>query len=84
MDNTEDEFWKIKPNLSDHDLKIYRLYGICRRETNYGERISKNLIIEECKICDLEEDFVLMAIQKIDEKYIELCVDKMKRESKQK
>jgi len=79
---TPEEFYELKPDLDDRQRELLSCYYSVRREGESGRPIKAKEIEEKAELINYETDFAVMVLQKIDDHYLKLCADELKRKSK--
>lgn len=82
MDGDTEEFWKIRPDLDAIQLELLNCYYIARREGKRDDKCSRETIEMSLRECCYETDFAITILQKLDDHYLQLCAEKLKRQAK--
>lgn len=78
----EDQFWSIRPDLDPIQIELLNCYYMARRESKHDERCSRENIEFSLKDSCYETDLAITILQKLDDHYLKLCADKLKRQTK--
>lgn len=78
----EDEFWSMRPDLNAIQNELLNCYYVARREGKRDERCSRETIESSLKECCYETDLAITILQKLDDHYLQLCADKLKKQAK--
>lgn len=86
MDGALDEFWGNRPELTDRQKAVLSCYYQARRDnaTPPDGRISKSALIEACQQIDYETDLAVLLMQSLDDYYLHLRLEDMKRKAAKK
>lgn len=80
---TAEEFYERRPRLSLRQLQLKSAYYNARRETKEGTRVKSSTLKEFLADVQYEEDIALSLLQKVDDYYLKLYSDQLKRKAKQ-
>lgn len=79
---TPEEFYERKPKLNDRQIQLRNAYYQARRDTANGERVKTRDILQALEAVQYETDLALSILQKVDDHYLKLCADELKRKQK--
>jgi hypothetical protein len=82
MEGNEEEFWRIRPELDESQIELLNCYYITRRDGRRDERCSKESILNALSQCCYETDLAVKILQQLDDHYLHLCAEKLKRQAK--
>jgi hypothetical protein len=81
MDGEPEEFWRQRPELDDTQAELLNCYYVAIRDSKRGERCPVEAIERALSQCWYESDLALNILQQLDDHYLKLCADKLKRQS---
>lgn len=77
MDNEEHLYWEMRPSLTEKQRDLYCSWS--RRETKQGERVPEVQFIKSLECVNYEIDIAVLILQRLDDHFLTLCADKIKR-----
>lgn len=82
-DNTLDEYYAIKPVLNEIQVDLLHAFYRARRETNGDNRVKAVEFEHHAQAIPMDSDLVVHILQKVDEEYLAIQLEKLKRAQKQ-
>jgi len=82
-DDTLDEYYALKPDLSDVQIDLLNAFYRARRDTNSESRITAVELERHAATINLDTDIAVYILQKVDDEYAALQLEKIKRSHKQ-
>lgn len=81
IEGDEAEFWGMRPDLNEMQYDLLGCFYSATRETKHGEKCSLANIEKALRQCCYETDLAIRILQNLDDHYLKLCADKMKRQA---
>jgi hypothetical protein len=81
MDGRQQEFWDLRPAVSDIERQLINALWKLRRECAQNSVIKSSDIIAELETICIESDIGLAIIQAADDYYMNLLKEEMRRKS---
>lgn len=72
----------MRPNLDPLNKSLLNAYYLARRESDEGKLCKKMLFLAELESCHIESDLGLKMLQRLDDFYLSLYREKLKRMNK--
>lgn len=82
MDNSEHIFYENRPNLDDRQAELLNCYYQARRETDNDKKVKSDLLEHVLQSASYETDIAVHVLQKVDDEYLVLCAEAVKRAQK--
>ena len=82
QDNTLDEYYAMKPELTDIQVDLLHAFYKARRETNGDSRCKALELLHHVESIALDSDIAVHILQKVDDEYMAIQLEKIKRNQK--
>ena len=80
MDKEEHIYYQMRPNLTERQRDLFSCWS--RREVKQGDRVPEDVLLKSLSCVNYETDIALFILQRLDDHYLTLCADKLKRSEK--
>lgn len=81
-DNTLDEYYAMKPELTDVQVDLLHAFYRARRDTNGDRRVTAVELERHCQALAIDTDIAVHILQKVDDEYAAIQLEKIKRAQK--
>lgn len=81
-DNTLDEYYAMKPELTDVQVDLLHAFYRARRETDSDKRVKAVELERQASMVNMDSDLVVHILQKVDDEYAAIQLEKIKRNQK--
>lgn len=81
-DNTLDEYYVMKPDLTPVQVDLLHAFYRARRETNGDQRCKAVELEHHAAAIPLDTDIAVYILQKVDDEYAAIQLEKIKRNQK--
>jgi len=78
-DNTLDEYYAMKPDLTEIQADLLHAFYRSRRDTNGESRVTAVELERQCATVALDTDIAVHILQKLDDEYAAIQLEKIKR-----
>ena len=78
-DDTLDEYYAMKPNLTSVQMELLQSFYRARRDTSGDGRVPIKTLLEHCDTIPLDNDLCVHILQKVDDEYAAIQLEKIKR-----
>jgi hypothetical protein len=82
-DNTLDEYYAMKPDLTEIQVDLLHAFYRARRDTNGDARVTAVELERQCATVAIDADIAVHILQKLDDEYAAIQLEKIKRSQKQ-
>lgn len=82
-DDTLDEYYAMKPSLTPVQVELLQSFYRARRDHSGDGRIPAKTLAEHCDTIPLDNDLCVYILQKVDDEYSAIQLEKIKRSQKQ-
>ena len=82
-DNTLDEYYAMKPDLTEIQVDLLHAFYRARRDTNGDARVTAVELERQCANVAIDADIAVHILQKLDDEYAAIQLEKIKRSQKQ-
>lgn len=77
----EAEFWESRPTPTDRQRELLHCYYKARRDAKSDSKVTAKEFESYLFGVNYETDIAVTILQKLDDHYLKLCADKLKRKS---
>lgn len=81
IDGDAEEFWSQRPELDEIQTELLNCYYSARREGKNGEKCPLDILERSLKTCWYETDLALRILQQLDDHYLKLCAEKLRKQT---
>lgn len=81
-DNTLDEYYAMKPELNEIQVDLLHAFYRARRDTNGDSRVTAVQLEHHCSSLPIDTDIAVHILQKVDDEYSAIQLEKIKRNQK--
>lgn len=81
-DNTLDEYYAMKPELTDIQVDLLHAFYRARRDTNGDARVTAVELERHVATAAIDTDIAVHILQKVDDEYAAIQLEKIKRNQK--
>lgn len=82
-DNTLDEYYAMKPDLTDIQVDLLHAFYRARRETDSDKKCKAVELERHAATIPMDTDIAVHILQKVDDEYAAIQLEKIKRAQKQ-